>query len=154
MKQLTVLLLVFSMCCLEAMAGGSTPANCKLKNLADATNEKLKPGFIYDGARIIKFKPKAEEYKKHIVLPLYDGVDYKYVFNRTAYPKGAEINIYHGNEDAKLLFSSNDFDESEKILEYVTKKSVQVLYIEFRIPVASEVVSPGCICLSAGYKLQ
>ena len=133
---------------------GGYPDNCKLKDLAKDTNQKLKPGFIYDGARIIKFKPKDESYTKHIVMPLYEGVDYKYVFNRSVYPKGAEINIYHGNADARLLFSSNDFDDNEDILVYRTKKSVQVLYIEFKIPAASEVVLPGCICLSAGYKLQ
>ncbi len=161
MKRLLLVLVLSAICYSQpkvsysnAVAGGTYPANCKLKDLASAANEKLKPGFIYDGARIIKFKPRDEPYEKHIVLPLYEGVSYKYVFNRSAYPKGAEINIYNGSTSARLLFSSADFDESETILEYKTKKSVQLLYIEFNIPAASEVVGPGCICLSAGYKLQ
>ncbi|PCH96259.1 MAG: hypothetical protein COB85_03720 [Bacteroidetes bacterium] len=139
---------------LQVKAGGANPASCKLRNLAPEANAKLKPGFTYDGARIVRFKPKEEAYKKRIVMPLYDGVEYKYVFNRAEYPIGAEINIYNGNVNARLLFSSADFDESENLLTYKTTSSVHVLYIEFSIPAASEVVKPGCICISTGYILH
>ena len=161
MKRLLFILVFSALCCTHALLSysnavedGANSPSCKLKDLANVTNKKLKPGFIYDGARIIKFKPKQDAHKKRVVLPLYDGVDYKYVFNRSAFPKGAEINIYHGNENARLLFSSADFEESENLLIYKTKASVLVLYIEFSIPAASEVVVPGCICLSTGYRFQ
>jgi len=132
------------------------PEACSSKELINETKELLKPDFLYDGYKLIKVRLKETPQVKRIDMPLYQEVDYKFVFNRTALPKGSEIRVYHGRiaSAAHLQFNSNDFDAGENLLVYVPAKDLNLLYIEFKIPAASEGVTSGCICTVAGYRLR
>jgi len=139
----------------DPIAIGSYPEACSSKDLINETKEMLKPDFIYDGFKLIKVRLKDKPHTRQIIMPLYQEVKYKFVFNRGALPKGSAIKVYRGRSASadQLQFSSDDFDTDENLLVYEPVKDIGSLNIEFNIPAASEGAGPGCVCVVGGYKL-
>ena len=85
----------------KTVKADSYPEACKSKDLIKESKELLKPDFIYDGFTLIKVRLKETTQIKRIHMPLYHGINYRFVFNRTALPKGSEIKVYHGRVASK-----------------------------------------------------
>ena len=113
--------------------------------------------YAYSAAKTSKFYFINNEQIREIEVNLFEGEDYRIVFNNESLPQNIEVRVYvkpKDNKFRKMLFSSKS-TPSEKIFLYEPSWKNRILYITYVVPPStSDKITKGCAVFVMGYKLN
>ena len=127
---------------------------CNIEEALKLCKKKLYP-FTFQDRKTITFMYKPQIQEKEYEVQLFNGEDYRFVFNRT-YAKDVSIKIYDKPKDnpkRKLIYTSEN-ESIKKDLLMLEPKTVPYLYIDIIIPVSYNTEQQGCVTLMIGYDLN
>lgn len=129
----------------------NNPAECDVEAALKTCKKNLAP-FSFQDRKTITFDYTETKQMKEYQIQLFDGEEYRFVFNRS-YAPGVEIEVYNKSKDKskrKLLFSSKDNSSDLISFEPVTIPNV---YVDVIIPDNVTGRDQGCVTLMVGYEL-
>lgn len=118
---------------------------------------KLLADYSYSTSKTSNFFFINNEQVREIEINLFEGEDYRLVFNNNYLPENVEVRVYDKPKEAsfrKMLFSS-EATPGEKIFIYDPSWRHRNLYINYIVPPSSsEEITKGCAVMVMGYKLS
>ncbi len=128
---------------------------CNAKELKEKASGLLDP-YKYDSSEMTKILYKPKESVKEVVVPLFIGEKYRFVFEMEALPKHVEVEIYNKDKDSKnrkLLFSSKESNADKKEFQFDVTR-IRTVYIDYIVPATESGAYTGCAVFMLGYRLK
>ena len=154
------ILTFFLVLSISSLAISQVYDHCDVGTLKDTCKDYLTLPYRYDASNIVLIQYRHRSQVKEVVLPMFFGEHYIFIFNTYALPPGIEIDVYDKDEfhgDRKTLFSLNS-SSAKKVSVFEPGKHHRRLYVDYMIP-KKQSESPddipdvsGCGVLVVGYR--
>lgn len=138
-------------------ASGKISYNGELCN--KVTKQKVKKElnpYNYSSMKTMSvFTSDKQDYNKEIMVPLFSGEKYRFVFSIEGINEDLDIEIFDkpkGEKRRKLVYSTESVGAGQSIYLFQPKKS-QPLYVNFHFK-KSETIKEGCVMMMLGYKFN
>lgn len=131
----------------------NNPAECDVEAALKTCKQSLSP-FSFQDRKTITFDYKETSQLKEYDIQLFDGEEYRFVFNR-AYAPGVEIEVYNKPKEKskrKLLYSSKEDSNNGDLLSF-EPVTIPHIYIDVIVPDNVSNRDQGCITMMVGYEL-
>jgi len=151
-KSINILLILGVLFSLSAFQTDN-PAECDVEEALKSCKNELSP-FSFQDRKTITFDYTAEAQLKEYDIQLYEGEEYRLIFNR-AYAPGIEFEVYNkakGKSKRILLFSSAK-DESGGDMLTFEPITIPHIYVDVVIPEGVTDKKQGCVTMMVGYEL-
>ena len=151
-KSINIILILGVLFSLSAFQTNN-PAECDVEEALKSCKQQLSP-FSFQDRKTITFDYNEEAQLKEYDIQLYEGEEYRLIFNRT-YAPGTEFEVYNkSKEKAKrtLLYSSKNSNNDEDIFSF-EPITIPHIYIDVVIPEGVTDRNQGCVTMMVGYEL-
>ena len=131
----------------------NNPAECDVEEALKSCKKNLSP-FSFQDRKTITFDYTDQVQLKEYDIQLYEGEEYRFVFNNS-YAPGVEIEVYNKSKDKskrKLLYSSKKESASNGILSF-EPITIPHVFVDVIIPDGISDRDQGCVTLMVGYEL-
>jgi len=131
----------------------NNPAECDVESALKTCKQNLSP-FSFQDRKTITFDYTETSQLKEYDIQLFNGEEYRFVFNR-AYAPGVEIEVYNKPKEKgkrKLLYSSKEDSNKGDLLSY-EPITIPHIYIDVIIPDNVSNRDQGCVTMMVGYEL-
>jgi len=128
-------------------------------NDKEAKNKALKllGDYSYSSSKTSNFFFVNNEQVREFEINLFEGEDYRFIFNNEFLPQEVEVRIYDKDKDSKfrkMLFTSKN-QPSQKEFIFEPSWKYKDIYIDYIVPqAATEDIMKGCAVFVVGYKLN
>lgn len=118
---------------------------------------KMLGEYSYSTSKTSSFFFINNEQIREIEVNLFEGEDYRFVFNNQYLPENVEVRVYDKSKEnkyRKMLFTSKD-QPSERMFIYEPSWKYRDIYINYIVPASeNEKITKGCAVFVLGYKLN
>lgn len=118
---------------------------------------KLLGEYSYSSSKTSNFFFVNNEQIREIEVNLFEGEDYRFIFNNEYLPQTVEVRIYDKPKESKfrkMLFTSKD-QPSQNSFIFEPSWKYKDIYINYVVPASeSEEINKGCAVFVVGYKLN
>ena len=131
----------------------NNPAECDVEDALKTCKKNLSP-FSFQDRKTVTFDYTEQSQMKEYDIQLFDGEEYRFVFNRT-YAPGVEFEVYNKPKDKskrKLLYSSKDAEGAGNVLSF-EPVTIPHVYVDVIIPDGVTNRDQGCVTMMVGYEL-
>lgn len=131
----------------------NNPAECDVEDALKTCKNNLSP-FSFQDRKTVTFNYTEQAQMKEYDIQLFDGEEYRFVFNRK-YAPGVEFEVYNKPKDKskrKLLYSSKDDEDSGDLISF-EPITIPHVYVDVIIPEGVTDRDQGCVTMMVGYEL-
>ena len=119
---------------------------------------KLLGEYSYSSSKTSSFFFVNNEQIREIEVNLFEGEDYRFIFNNEFLPQNVEVRIYDKSKEnkfRKMLFTSKD-QPSQTSFIFEPSWKYKDIYINYVVPPATDSgqINKGCSVFVVGYKLN
>ena len=126
--------------------------SCDESALKKELSPNLQPNYKYDSAKTSQFEYSSQSHGREILVPLYRGEKYIFLFNTSGLPEAIKIEIYSeriGHKNRELLYSL-EHEEGKNIYSFEPTTS-RKMYVNYTIPSVKKEMN-GCMVFMLGYR--
>lgn len=151
-KSINIILILGVLFSLSAFQTNN-PAECDVEEALKTCKSQLSP-FSFQDRKTVTFNYNEDAQMKEYDIQLYEGEEYRIIFNRT-YAPGIEFEVYNkpqGKAKRTLLFSSSSNDSGGDLFSF-EPITIPHIYIDVIIPEGVNDRKQGCVTMMVGYEL-
>ncbi len=130
-------------------------SNCDIRSLKNELLIKLKPEYRYDSYKVSRITYTGKQQVIEIAAPLFEGEDFRFLFNIAGMPNDVDIKIYNQKKSKKnrtALFSLLEQKEDGKNVYIFDPQENKTIYINYIIPRTGRPDKTGCMVCVIGCK--